>query len=237
MEYRPFVLLGLVATAAGLACAGTVQAPASDRSTAWGYLSLVPRDGVTVSKTPGGYGDRRMRSVTLVDYSRPGFAVVYTPGEPSRARGDIELSIVEGRSGIAIEPSQAAASAGGRLVVTNRSSSPRVLSCPGSALVRELRSGEQVSVDLAKAGEYAVFLLDVPEATSTVFAAPGAWVVVSESGRWQLDDLDPGRRELHAWHPRLPPTSRTVELSPGAVHRLDLEVGVGRSGSEEADAN
>src|SRR5262249_46045936 len=51
---------------------------APGRATLWGYVRLVPREGVHPAAPGGGaYADPRLRDAALVDYSRPGFAVVY----------------------------------------------------------------------------------------------------------------------------------------------------------------
>ena len=93
--------------------------------------------------------------------------------------------------------------------------------------------GESRSVAVSRPGEQGLFLLDVPEATATVFASPGAYAVVSSTGRFELGDLEPGAHELRAWHPRFPPAGRRVVLEPGAALRVDLEIGVGRSDAAE----
>ena len=229
--------LGLLA----LACATAATAPSPGRSTAWGYVKLVPHEGLEPTGSGGAYGDRRMRDVRLVDYSHPGFAVVYLEasegGTPdtagNAAAGEARLTIRQGAVETKLEPAHLALAAGGSVRVTNTSDAARLLSCREVGLVRSLAPGEVATIPLPRAGAYAFFLLDVPTATSTVFAAPGAFSVVSDSGRFELANVAPGRRHLHAWHPRLPPASRWVDLAPGQVQRLDFEVGVGRGEETE----
>jgi len=237
---RTLHLLALAGLALG--CASEPTAPGPDRSTAWGYLTLVPHEGASAGSSSGGaYGDRRMGAVQLVDYSRPGFAVVYLDPAPggngARAQAnETELRIHEGAVATRIDPSHAAIASGGRVVVRNDSAAPHVLSCPAAGMVLHVPAGGSVDVPAPNAGEYAFFLLDVPGASSSVFAAPGAHTVVSDSGRFELADLEPGRRTIHVWHPRLPPISMQVDLQPGAVRRVDLEMGVGRGTPEGTDA-
>jgi hypothetical protein len=76
------------------------------------------------------------------------------------------------------------------------------------------------------AGEYAIYLLDVPGSSSTVLATPGRHAVASDAGRWQIRNLAPGRYRLRTWHPRFPPTSRWIELRPDELQRVDIELGV-----------
>jgi hypothetical protein len=212
-----------------LACAGPPQAPAPGTSQAWGQLRLVPRDGVAPAR-PGNasYGDRRLRDVEFVDYSRPGFAVVYVE-EASPPGGELELAIRESRLGTRVEPAIGAIGASGRLVVRNESRIAHVISYPAAGAVLSLGPGERVELRVPRAGEQGLFLLDA-SAAATIFAAPGPYVVVSSTGRFSLSDLTPGRRELRVWHPRFPPTVRSVELAPDARVQVDLELGVGRGG-------
>lgn len=233
-------LLAAVIAAGAASCASPPpQSP--DRSAVWGYLSLVPHSQAgSGGGGSGSYGDRRMRHVRLVDYSRPGFAVVYVDGEmppeQQATRTDVAVSIRPGGAGVHIEPANAAVSAGSRVQVSNASLEDHILSCPAAGLVRHVAPGETVAIDVRSPGEYPLFLLDVPSAESRVFAAPGTFAVVSPSGRFELTDLQPGRHELHAWHARLPPTSRWIDLEPGGVQRVDVKVGVQVS-REAADAD
>lgn len=213
-----------------LACAATPAAPvpAPGRSGAWGYVTLVPREGVK----PGGhgaasYGDRRLRDVRFVDYSAPGFAVVYVPAASAPA-GVARIQIVTTRVATRLEPSHAAVGARGTLVVENTSAQTHVVSYPAAQRVVRLAPGESVELPVPRAGEQSVFLLDVPDGASTVFAAPGPFARVATSGRYELTDLAPGARELRAWHPRFPQAARRVELAPDVTRRVDLEIGVGR---------
>lgn len=211
-----------------LACASAPDAPAPGTSAVWGELSLVPREGVTPGGGGGSYGDRRLRDVEFVDYSRPGFAVVYVR-EKRPPAGRLELAIRDTRFGVRIEPAQAAIGAAGRVAIVNQGASRHVVSYPAAGVVREIAPGQVLELAVPQVGEQGVFLLDAT-AAARVFAAPGPFAVVSPSGRFTLDDLAPGRRELHAWHPRFPPARQLVELAANARVRVDLQLGVGVSG-------
>ncbi len=215
---------GILASALLLACASAPGAPSPGRSHAWGQLRLVPREGVPEGTSA--YGDRRIRDAGLVDYTQPGFAVVYVEGEPPG--GELELVMRATRLGTRLDPLHGAVGAGGRLVVTNRSGAAHVLSYPAAGVVRGIGAGERLELAVPGAGEQGLFLLDVPEAETRIFASPGPFAVVSASGGFELRDLAPGSRELRAWHPRFPPAVRRVELPAGASVQVDLEMGVGR---------
>jgi hypothetical protein len=196
-------------------------------------VRLVPREGVT----PGGhgsasYGDARLRDVEFVDYSRPGFAVVYVEQEPPPG-GALAFAIRESRVGTRIEPENGAIGAGGRLIVRNEAPAAHVLSYPAAELVRRLKPGEQLEIPVPRAGEQGLFLVDRP-VSATVFAAPGPFAVVSSSGGFTLSGLPPGARQLRAWHPRFPTATADVELAPDASVRVDLELGLGRGGDSHA---
>jgi hypothetical protein len=179
------------------------------------------------------YGDRRMQGVHFVDYSSPGFAVVFVDG-PEVPTGQLELTIRGGRV-TRLEPSYGAVGAGGRVSVVNAASEAHVLSYPAAGLLRRLGPGERIEVDVAQPGEQGLFLLGSSGAAATVFAAPGPYAVLSSAGRFELRGLAPGHREIHAWHPRFPPASRTIELAPDARVEVDLEIGVGRGDSEPSE--
>ena len=77
---------------------------------------------------------------------------------------------------------------------------------------------------------------DVPaNDVARIWVTEGRIVEVEPSGRYTMRGLDAGRHRLSAWHPRLPPTEdHEVDVSLGGVHRLDLQIGVGLSTTEEA---
>lgn len=216
----------LAFAAAVLGCAGTPSPPAPGTGQLWGDLRLVPHEGVPAASGAGAYGDRRLRDVHLVDYSQPGFAVVYVDAETPPS-GELTLRIRRSRVGVVVEPAEGAVGAAGRIVVENRSDASHVVSHPASGSVREVAAGERIELEIPGPGAQQLYLLDVPAATATIFAAPGPFVVVAPSGRFALSDLAPGPQTVHAWHPRLPPTSRRVDLAPDASVRVDLELGVG----------
>jgi len=226
----------LIAAAALLGSAsGCASAPAAapGRAALWGFVRLVPHAGVAPAAsgaTP--YGDPRLRDAALVDYSRPGFAVVYLDSGASPG-GAAALELRASRLGVVIEPEHAALGRGGRIAVRNATADPHVVSCPASDLVRRLAPGESLELAASEPGEQRCFLLDAADAAATVFVAPGPFVRADAAGRFELLDLEPGPAALRVWHPRFPPAERRVRLEPGAVARVDLELGVGRAA--EAD--
>src|SRR5262245_10432670 len=180
--------------AAFAACAaGAPPEPPAGSATAWGFLRLVPRDGVA-PRAPGAsspYADPVLRDVEFVDYTSPGFAVVYLEGTPSPG-GAASLEIRDGPLRPYLAPESAAIGVGGSLRVRNAGVDPHVLSLPESDLVRRLAPGEAVEVELSQAGEHSIFLLDLPDAAGRVFVAPGRFAVTSERGRFELREVPPG---------------------------------------------
>jgi hypothetical protein len=221
-----------------LACASAPEAPDLAHSTVWGNLRIVPREGVAaVTSGASAYGDRRYAGVELVDYSRPGFAVVYEDGVRStRAAATATLEVHATPLGPRLAPAHAALAVGDTLSVANRAAEPHVVSIPAAGLVRRLGAGESVRVEVDSAGEWPVFLLDAPGEPTRVFAAPGAFAVVSDAGRFELADLPPGRHLLRAWHPRFPPAAAWVELEPGRSVRVDFALRVDGDPAGAADA-
>jgi hypothetical protein len=180
------------------------------------------------------YADPALRDVELVDYTRPGFAVIYLEGTPSPG-GTASFQIRDGTLRPRLEPAHAAVGVGGRLRLTNASARAHVLSLPDAELVRRLGPGEALEIELPEAGEHPLFLLDAPEELGGLFVAPGRFAVASEAGRFELRGLPPGRVRLRAWHPRFPPIARELELASGRAVRVDLELGVGTLAESRRD--
>jgi hypothetical protein len=213
-----------------LACARVPPAASANTGTLWGELHLVPRHGVVLpaARDPG-YADPRYAQARLVDYSRPGFAVVYLDAPP--ARETALLSIRSTRLGDRIEPERAVVGALGSLEIANRSRAAHVVSCPELGLVRRLAPGEKLELAPLVPGALHVHLVGEDTGSATVFASPGPFAVVGEDARWQLTGLAPGRATLRAWHVRFPPLAREVEVRAGEVERIDLALGVDTSGA------
>jgi plastocyanin len=217
-----------------LSCASAPPAPAPGRGTVFGELRLVPHAGVTMPTAGGGtYGDPRLRDTKIFDYSRPGFAVVYL--ESGAASGErVDLAIRANEFETRLEPRWLAVAVGGTVTVKNATSEPHTVSCPSLGRLARLGPGESLELSAAQAGLQSVFLLDRPQVESGFFAAPGPYVVLSQDSRFELRDLPPGKFALHAWHPRLPPVERSVDVVADQSTRIDLEMGVGVADNEGA---
>lgn len=218
--------------AALAACAGAPALRDSSQSGVYGYLRLRPHEGTAPAATAGApqdaYGDRRYAGTGLVDYSRPGFAVVYLERGRAEASGARVLAIRAGAGGVAIEPAHAATAIGSGVELRNQDAAPHVVSVPAAGIVRALAPGDRLLLPADRAGAFEVFVPGAREAAATVFVAPGPFAAVNESGRFEILDVAPGPNRLGVWHPRLPPATREVALAAGRVARVDLEIGVGR---------
>ena len=228
--------LWLAAALCAAGCASAPPAPSQGRGTVWGELQLLPHAGVTMpDASDPTYQDRRMRDTRIFDYSRPGFAVVYLEGAaPSGER--VELEIRANDFETRLEPRWSALGQGGTVVVQNATSEAHTLSWPSLGKVTRLAPGESLSLTVAAPGAHSIFLLDRPQVEAGVFAAPGPYAVLTQDPRFELRDVAPGRAALRAWHPRLPPVARAVDVVPDQVTRVDLEMGVGRGSEETSDA-
>lgn len=214
-----------------LACLGAPKLRDPSRSGVYGYLKLVPHSGAAAQATAGApsgaYGDRRYAAADLVDYSKPGFAVVYLDGGDAGATSALRVAIRPAAGGVELAPADGVVSAGGEIVVENRDGRPRVVTVPAAGVLRALAPGEALTVPAGETGLLEIFVPDAPAAAARVFVAPGPFATVRESGRFELLELAPGAHQLRTWHPRFPPTTLAVDLTPGEVRRIDLEVGVG----------
>lgn len=186
----------------------------------------MPRAGVEPGHAGGAYADPQLRDVRFVDYSRPGFAVVYAREAEPEAPQERRLALRESRLGAVFDPPNLALGTGEILQITNATGSPQLLSIPALGRARTLAPRATLSVAVEAAGELEVFLLGGQERSARVFAAPGRWVRTTPDGRWTLPDLAPGRYTLAAWRYRFPETQLAVAVEAGVTTRLDLEIRV-----------
>jgi hypothetical protein len=209
-------------------CASGPPPPAPGHGTLAGRVALVAPAAAASGGSGGAYGDRRMRDVERVDYSRPGFAVVYVdaPDDADPAPLPGELTIVDGPVHAVLDPADLALRTGSRLVVRNAGRSAHVVSVPGLGVLASVAPGRTLEMVVDRAGPHALHLLDAPGTSARVFATSGPFARVSESGRFAIPDLPPGRYAVHVWHPRLPPVTRTVELPADTVLQVDLALGL-----------
>jgi hypothetical protein len=230
---RSRIIVGVFLALSG--CAARPQLPAPGTGTILGQVRLVAPKGVKTGPTVnGGYADRRLRDVTFVDYQKPGFAVVYLDGAPSQ-KGEVRLSIRTSRFGTRLEPKHAAVGVGGRFVIVNESPDEHVVSCPSARILRRIGAGEEIDIAATRPGVQSAFLVDVPETGTQIFVAPGPYTAVSERGRFELRDVSPGPGTVRVWHPRFPPAARDVDVTPGRILRIDMEMRVGsREGATDA---
>lgn len=209
------------------ACAGPPGAPSPGHSTVWGYVRLVPLEGVQLpSGASSSYADRRLRDVEYVDYSSPGFAVVYLEGSPP-PQGETRVSVQSTRFGTRLVPEQSVVGLGGSVVVVNQTSEAQIVSAPSWGLLQELQPGEETSIIVSESGAGSIHVMGQRVTDGFVFVAPGEFAVPSNNGRFEIPDVTPGRADLHAWHARFPPARRAVEAIADRLIRVDLELGVG----------
>lgn len=220
-------LAGLaLATSLILACATAPDPPATGRATLFGQLQLIPRPGVNPGHAGGGaYASPAMRDVTFVDYTRPGFAVVYAEGTPPRA-SVTHLAIRRSALRVRLDPDYSATGVNGAIAVVNETAELHVVSDPSAGIVRALEPGATLTIEPLSDGLHSIYLLDSADATAHVFVAPGPYAVVSERGHFELPNLPPGVVQVHAFHPRFPPVARVIDLPPNEATRVDLQMGV-----------
>lgn len=212
-------------------CATAPPAPAPGRVVLHGRLDTAPKEGAPAAGG-GAYGDRRLADVERVDYSRVDLGVVYVVGEDRPAPEDrARFALVPGRVAPRIEPRDAVVGLAGRIAIHNGLEQAEWVSIPALDVLASVEPGGSLEVPMEEPGELEIHLLSSGAEPPRVFVAPGPFAVVRGSGRFALPDLRPGRVELRAWHPRLPPWARSLELRPDETLRVDVELGVGRDGA------
>ena len=135
-----------------------------------------------------------MRDAEMVDYSHPGFSVVYLEDRPSPT-GSSEIALRESPIGPRFSPAQSAVGVGGTIVVINETDRVQVLTCPRLDVWIAVDPGERLELDAREAGSIELFLIEGTEAHATVFSSPGPFSVVDAGGNWWLLDQPPGARE------------------------------------------
>jgi hypothetical protein len=226
-------VLAAIALAAG--CAAPTPPPPGSFTT-WGYVQLVPHEGV--SPSGGAYGDRRVRDAKLVDYSKPGFVVIFADG-PEPPSAQVTVRIVSGVVRAHFEPARSAIGFRDEILVKNEDAQDHLLSCPEAGVLVRVEPGETATIVLVEPGPLSLYLLDGVGAEAQIFAAPGPFAVTTTAGRFELAGLAPGRRTLRLWHPRFPSVTRVIEAEAGEILRVDVEMGVQRGDADEVvpDAN
>jgi hypothetical protein len=221
------VLIALLGSVVVSGCASAPDAD-PDSATVWGFVRLVPKSHV--SPAGGGYGDRRLEGVKRVDYSHSGYAVVYVPTSSPLDFSPLELAIEETRKGLRIVPSIGSTNPAAGVRIRNNTDRAQFVSAPGSSWLERIDPRGVAQIDDPVAGELNLHLLGAEEGAGVaaqVWVANGARAEIESSGRYVIQGLQPGRHELRAWHPRLPPSPvHGVDLSLGGVHQVDLEIGV-----------
>ena len=214
----------LIGAIALVACQTGPEPPSPGMGTLHGQLTLVPPAGVQVSSgSSASYGDRRLRDVSVVDYDRPGFAVVYLRDAPSPG-GRAQLRIRESDFGLRLEPETTTVGLAGTVVVRNDSPSTQVLSCPELGLVRSLAPEDEVEVVAGAEGLVTFFVLGSPDSEASIFVAPGPYCATTPRGRFELRDVPPGSATLCGWHPRFPGVMQEIEVQADQIGRVDLRM-------------
>lgn len=231
----PRALALLLAALGVFGCAQTPGPPPPGTSLLWGDVRLVPREGVHPGGGGGAYGDRRLRGVEFVDYSRPGYAVVYVPDAEPQV-DPLRLTIRATSVRTRFEPENGTVGVGGVIIVENASDEAHVVSAPSLGYLGRLAPGETRELQTAEAGVQGVYLLTRPDVEARVFVAPGRYAVATPTGRYALRGLRPGVHPVRVWHPRFPPTAASARLEDGRALRLDLEVSVESLGGGGDDA-
>jgi len=200
-------------------------------------VRLVPREGVTPGAAGNtSYSSPALRNVRFVDYSRPGFAVIYVEGPP--APSDIARVAIRDSKHIArLEPSEAAVGQAGSIVIVNESARVQAVSDPVAGTLYRIEPGQSVEITRPAAGLHSFYLLEAADVMARVFVAPGPYAVVSSRGKFRLNGLPPGHARVHAWHPHFPATEKQIEVPLDGVVRLDFEIGVDVNQKESTDAN
>jgi plastocyanin len=85
--------------------------------------------------------------------------------------------------------------------------------------------GDRRSHTFTDPGAYVILCHVHPEMVAYVVVVPTSYhAVADEDGRFRLEGLPPGRYVLAVWHYRAAPFERAVEIAPGTVLHLELDL-------------
>ena len=208
-------------TAALFAACASAPTVAPGRSAAFGYVRLVPREGVV--PPCGGlasYGDREFEGVDFVDYSKPGFAVVVCGAQGAagaQRSGDPALVIRDGATGAAsIRPRGAR----GRRHHHGRNQSAATRRSRARGRSRApARDGESIADPTPRHGRVVALPARRRRAKRRASSRrPDRSASCRRPGATSFAISQPGRAQLRAWHPRFPPSLRRGSISP-RTHR------------------
>ena len=172
----------------------------------------------------------RMADVELVDYARPGFAVVWLEGEPSAASAR-ELAIRANEFETRLEPRWlAVASRRHRCDLSTSTREPHTVSCPSLGIVRRLEPGDALELPRAATPAPTRCSCSTGRRSRAASSPPaGRSPCSARAGHFELRDVRPGAVRAARVAPASSAASNAGRRRRRPEHcELDLEMGVGR---------
>ncbi len=229
--------IGLVFLSISFSGCATTSAPIGDMGSVWGYVTLKAREGVTLNQASGsGYEDRRLKDVEFVDYSKPGFVVIYLEHVSPPENDAVSVIFRETRFGSRFDSKYGVVGIGGKIIIENADKVGHTFSCPQIGFLKYLDSGSKAEINPKRSGELRFHVIDSIDKEALIFVSPGQYAISSDVGRWELKNITPGQHRLNAWHPRFPPVSSFIEIKKNSKLRNDIVIGVDSLRMENSNA-
>jgi len=179
----------------------------------------------------GPYSDRQLKYAVRFDYSHLKNVIVYAEPIPDTAPPVLRqerLTIGQTSVGLSATPAFQAIPLGGGVTFRNGSLSALSLYAAGdSAMDWELdvpRNGE-VTTSFMTAGLYRLRCQEDPAWRADILVA-GRYVAPADAEGAYTFHLPPGRYRVTAWHSRIPPQSRELDLKSHDTQTLDFTLTV-----------
>jgi len=200
-----------------------------------GRVTAEPRQEKKVESKAQAYLKRAIQYVSFFDYDRLKNVVVYAermdPGvQPAPAVYDREhtVTVKAGRYGLTVEPEFLTAPQQADVAFRNTAAVPVTLFAGGSPHKRfylELAPRQEKKVRLDEPEFFHLFSLEDPGVHVALLVTSPYYTLADNSGRYRLN-LPPGRYRVTAWHERLPPQRREMEILPGERQEMDFVLSV-----------
>ena len=167
----------------------------------------------------------------LVDYSNLDDIVIWLEPVNATAAGPkpspITISVDTPGRAAAVDK---AVSVGQTVVLTNRASHPQNIYSVSDGNDFDLGSvpaGGQGQFAVKSQGLIEVLTMGAADPLARVYAAPGSWVAMARAGdSVDFTNVPPGSYRLVSWHPRLPGTEETINLTADQMASASIKVGV-----------
>jgi len=166
----------------------------------------------------------------LVDYSDLDQIVVWLEPVGARESSHPAPSTMQIDAAHPATSMERAVSVGQNLVIRNRGRNTQDIysvSDGNDFDLGKVESGREGTYAVKNPGLIEILTDSAKDPVAQVYAAPSPWVALTHSGESvHFTNVPPGEYRIVSWHPRLPGTEQTIQLSADQVASASIKVGV-----------